>query len=242
MKKRRQLVIATAAAVVVLAGGGYLGMASYRSATAPVATSEQKEFLTVNKTSMALKNGKADLVINVEAHTAVKVTADGNVMDPVEWPATDSSQSYMLALTSNGTYYVEATNGGKTKKIKVVVGDGKPAEKKSSAKSSSSESTSEVSSESVAPVVESSEAVADTEASVATTPSYTAPSTGGNYYVPSTPSTGGNAGNSSQNDGNTGEYEDSQEEPDSGTSGSGESGGTGEESGSGDGSNGIAPF
>lgn len=242
MKKRRQLVIATAAAVVVLAGGGYLGMASYRSATAPVATSEHKEFLTVIKTSMALKNGKADLVINVEAHTAVKVTADGNVMDPVEWPATDSSQSYMLALTSNGTYYVEATNGGKTKKIKVVVGDGKPAEKKSSAKSSSSESTSEVSSESVAPAVESSEAVADTEASVATTPSYTAPSTGGNYYVPSTPSTGGNAGNSSQNDGNTGEYEDSQEEPDSGTSGSGESGGTGEESGSGDGSNGIAPF
>lgn len=123
MKKRRQLVIATAAAVVVLAGGGYLGMASYRSATAPVATSEQKEFLTVNKTSMALKNGKADLVINVDAHTAVKVTADGNVMDPVEWPATDSSQSYMLALTSNGTYYVEATNGGKTKKIKVVVGE-----------------------------------------------------------------------------------------------------------------------
>lgn len=116
-------------------------------------------------------------------------------MDPVEWPATDSSQSYMLALTSNGTYYVEATNSGKTKKIKVVVGDGEPAEKNSSAKSSSSESTSEVSSESVAPAVESSETVADTEASVATTPSYTAPSTGGNYYVPSTPSTGGSTGN-----------------------------------------------
>ena len=176
MKKRRQFVIATAAAVVVLAGGGYLGMASYRSATAPVATSEQKEFLTINKTSMALKNDKADLVINVEAHTAVKVTADGNVMDPVEWPATDSSQSYMLALTSNGTYYVEATNGGKTKKIKVVVGDGKPAEKKSS----SSESTSEVSSESVAPAVESSEAVVDTE-TTEVTPAATAPS-GGGYY------------------------------------------------------------
>ncbi|MDY2512755.1 hypothetical protein [Weissella confusa] len=176
MKKRRQLVIATAAAVVVLAGGGYLGMASYRSATAPVATSEQREFLTVNKTSMALKNGKADLVINVDAHTAVKVTADGNVMDPVEWPATDASQSYMLALTSNGTYYVEATNGGKTKKIKVVVGDGKPAEKKSS----SSEATSEVSSESVAPAVESSEVVADTE-TTEVTPAATAPS-GGGYY------------------------------------------------------------
>lgn len=218
MKKRRQLVIATAAAVVVLAGGGYLGMASYRSATAPVATSEQKEFLTVNKTSMALKNGKADLVINVEAHTAVKVTADGNVMDPVEWPATDSSQSYMLALTSNGTYYVEATNGGKTKKIKVVVGDGKPAEKKSS----SSESTSEVSSESVAPAVESSETVADTEASVATTPSYTAPSTGGNYYVPSTPSTGGSTGNEEVDTGGS-DY-DQGDQPSGSTGGSEDSG------------------
>ena len=222
MKKRRQLVIATAVAVVVLAGGGYLGMASYRSATAPVATSEQKEFLTVNKTSMALKNGKADLVINVDAHTAVKVTADGNVMDPVEWPATDSSQSYMLALTSNGTYYVEATNGGKTKKIKVVVGDGKPAEKKSSAKSSSSESTSEVSSESVAPAVESSETVADTEESVATTPSYTAPSTGGNYYVPSTPSTGGSTGNEEVDTGGS-DY-DQGDQPSGSTGGSEDSG------------------
>ena len=222
MKKRRQLVIATSAAVVVLAGCGYLGMASYRSATAPVATSEQKEFLTVNKTSMALKNGKADLVINVEAHTAVKITADGNVMDPVEWPATDSSQSYMLALTSNGTYYVEATNGGKTKKIKVVVGDGKPAEKKSSAKSSSSESTSEVSSESVAPAVESSETVADTEESVATTPSYTAPSTGGNYYVPSTPSTGGSTGNEEVDTGGS-DY-DQGDQPSGSTGGSEDSG------------------
>ncbi len=231
MKKRRQLVIATAAAVVVLAGGGYLGMASYRSATAPVATSEQKEFLTVNKTSMALKNGKADLVINVEAHTAVKVTADGNVMDPVEWPATDSSQSYMLALTSNGTYYVEATNGGKTKKIKVVVGDGKPAEKKSSAKSSSSESTSEVSSESVAPAIESSETVADTEESVATTPSYTAPSTGGNYYVPSTPSTGGSAGHEEVDNGGS-DYD--QEDQPSGNNGGSEDSGQAEAPSSGD--------
>ncbi|QIE79028.1 hypothetical protein [Weissella confusa] len=231
MKKRRQLVIATAAAVVVLAGGGYLGMASYRSATAPVATSEQKEFLTVNKTSMALKNGKADLVINVEAHTAVKVTADGNVMDPVEWPATDSSQSYMLALTSNGTYYVEATNGGKTKKIKVVVGDGKPAEKKSSAKSSSSESTSEATSESVEPVVESSETVADTEASVATTPSYTAPSTGGNYYVPSTPSTGGGTGNEEVDNGGS-DYD--QEDQPSGNNGGSEDSGQAEAPSSGD--------
>ena len=231
MKKRRQLVIATAAAVVVLAGGGYLGMASYRSATAPVATSEQKEFLTVNKTSMALKNGKADLVINVEAHTAVKVTADGNVMDPVEWPATDSSQSYMLALTSNGTYYVEATNGGKTKKIKVVVGDGKPAEKKSSAKSSSSESTSEVSSESVAPAIESSETVADTEESVATTPSYTAPSTGGNYYVPSTPSTGGSAGHEEVDNGGS-DYD--QEDQPSGNNGGLEDSGQAEAPSSGD--------
>lgn len=222
MKKRRQLVIATAAAVVVLAAGGYLGVASYRSATGPVATSEQKEFLTVNKTSMALKNGKADLVINVDAHTAVKVTADGNVMDPVEWPATDSSQSYMLALTSNGTYYVEATNGGKTRKIKVVVGDGKPAEKKSSAKSSSSESTSEVSSESVAPAVESSGAVADTKESVATTPSYTAPSTGGNYYVPSTPSTGGSTGNEEVDTGGS-DY-DQGDQPSGSTGGSEDSG------------------
>lgn len=237
MKKRRQLVIATAAAVVVLAGVGYLGMASYRSATAPVATSEQKEFLTVNKTSMALKNGKADLVINVDAHTAVKVTADGNVMDPVEWPATDASQSYMLALTSNGTYYVEATNGGKTKKIKVVVGDGKPAEKKSS----SSESTSEVSSESVAPVVESSEAVADTEESVATTPSYTAPSTGGNYYVPSTPGTGNGGNTAHEGDDNGGAYDQGEQQGDNtgGSEGSGESGN--EESESGDGSIEIAP-
>lgn len=222
MKKRRQFVIATAAAVVVLAGGGYLGMASYRSVTAPVATSEQKEFLTVNKTSMALKNDKADLVINVEAHTAVEVTADGNVMDPVEWPATDASQSYMLALTSNGTYYVEATNGGKTKKIKVLVGDGKPSEKKSSAKSSSSESTSEVSSESVTPAVESSGAVADTEESVATTPSYTAPSTGGNYYVPSTPSTGGSTGNEEVDTGGS-DY-DQGDQPSGSTGGSEDSG------------------
>lgn len=227
MKKRRQFVIATAAAVVVLAGGGYLGMASYRSATAPVATSEQKEFLTVNKTSMALKNRKADLVINVDAHTAVKITADGNVMDPVEWPATDSSQSYMLALTSNGTYYVEATNGGKTKNIKVVVGDGKPAEKKSS----SSESTSEVSSESVAPAVESSETVADTEASVATTPSYTAPSTGGNYYVPSTPSTGGGTGHEEVDNGGS-DYD--QEDQPSGDNGGSEDSGQAEAPSSGD--------